>query len=605
MKLHHLTRRTVAALALGFIATVALAQGYPQVPADLKAAAEKQKQAADRRSDEIFARQLPEIEAWAAKGKPYLPGAAKPADLPQAKIPAFPGAWGGGMYSFGGRGGKVIVVTSLADSGPGTLREALETAGPRIIVFNVAGIIHLKDHLRIRAPYVTLVGNTAPGDGVCIAGNTVEIETHDVIVRHLRFRRGETDPADRDDSLGGNPVGNIMIDHVSTSWSLDENLSMYRHMYQPPGGGKELKLPTVNITIQNSISSESLSTYHHAFGSTIGGLNSTFHHNLWACNTGRNPSVGMYGDFTFANNVLFNWRHRTIDGGDHASLYNIINNYFKPGPGTPDDDVAYRILKPESERSRTAVNHFGKAYVAGNVVEGNARVTKDNWDGGVQPDVVSRERKFRELMAAAPKDGAKRDEFAAKTQAHVDSLKFYVETEADALKAIRVNEPFAHAQFPLTSAQEAFAYVVAHAGAYLPTRDAVDARVLEQVRTGKIPPRTISPETPKLAKFYGYQQKFTDELPRYVAAGFVTNPSEVGGYPDYQGTPYVDSDGDGMPDAWETAHGLNPHDASDALKDANGDGYTNIEKFIYGLDPRAPKTDWTDLKNNVDPLAQK
>ena len=102
-----------------------------------------------------------------------------------------------------------------------------------------------------------------------------------------------------------------------------------------PEGGKELKLPTVNITIQNSIFSEALNTYNHAFGSTIGGLNSTFHHNLWACNSGRNPSVGMYGDFTFVNNVLFNWVHHTIDGGDQRSLFNIINNYFKPGPATP------------------------------------------------------------------------------------------------------------------------------------------------------------------------------------------------------------------------------------------------------------------------------
>ena len=283
----------------------------------------------------------------------------EPKDLPQAKIPAFPGAWGGGMYSFGGRGGKVIVVTNLNDSGPGSFREACEAGGPRIVVFNVAGIIKLKERIRIRAPYITIAGNTAPGDGVCIAGDTVELETHDVIVRHMRFRRGETWVGDRNDSFGGNPTGNIMIDHVSASWGLDENMSMYRHMYQPPDGGKELKLPTVNITIQNSIFSEALNTYHHAFGSTIGGLNSTFHHNLWACNTGRNPSVGMYGDFTFVNNVLFNWVHRTVDGGDQRSYFNIINNYFKPGPATPKDQpIAWRLLKPESERSKTVVDQF-------------------------------------------------------------------------------------------------------------------------------------------------------------------------------------------------------------------------------------------------------
>ena len=231
----------------------------------------------------------------------------------------------------------------------------------------------MKERIRIRAPYITIDGSSAPGDGVCIAGDTVELETHDVIIRHMRFRRGETWVGDRNDSIGGNPIGNIMIDHVSASWGLDENMSMYRHMYQPPDGGKELKLPTVNITIQNSIFSEGLNTYNHAFGSTIGGYNSTFHHNLWACNTGRNPSVGMIYDFTFANNVVFNWRHRTVDGGDQRSFYNIINNYFKPGPATPLQRPD-RLSHPQARiaRAKPPVDDFGKAYVAGNIVEGNA-----------------------------------------------------------------------------------------------------------------------------------------------------------------------------------------------------------------------------------------
>src|SRR6185369_1550666 len=191
------------------------------ISSEIKAEAEARKEAADKLSDEAFARALPIIKEWEAKGKPYLPGAGKPGDLPQAKIPAFPGAWGGGMYSFGGRGGKVIAVTNLNDSGPGSFREACEQGGPRIVVFNVAGIIKLDAAVSIRAPYITIAGNTAPGDGICIAGNTVQLDTHDVIVRHMRFRRGKTEPADRDDSFGGNPVGNIMIDHVSASWSLD------------------------------------------------------------------------------------------------------------------------------------------------------------------------------------------------------------------------------------------------------------------------------------------------------------------------------------------------------------------------------------------------
>ena len=543
-------------------ATTTFGQGYPNVPGDIMEASRKERAEAARLSDEAWKRAQPEIEAWAKKGKPYLPGAAKPEDLPQAKIPSFPGAWGGGMYSFGGRGGKVIVVSNLNDSGPGSFREAVEQGGPRTVVFNVAGVIRLKAAVSIRAPYITIAGNTAPGDGICIAGNTVQLDTHDVVVRHMRFRRGKTEAADRDDSFGGNPVGNIMIDHVSASWSLDENISMYRHMYRPPGGDKDLKLPTVNVTIQNSISSESLNIYHHAFGSTIGGLNSTFHHNLWACNTGRNPSVGMYGDFTFVNNVLFNYRHRTVDGGDHKSLYNIINNYFKPGPGTPDADIAFRILKPESERSRTVVDNFGMAYVSGNITEGNERVTRDNWDGGVQPD------------SRGPR--------------------------AEVLAKIRTNVPFAHAPLPIQPADKAYETVLANAGATLPRRDSVDERIIKQVRTGVIPPLEIAKGSQEKAKFYGYAQRFTDELAEQVKKGFITDPSEVGGWPEYKGTPYKDSDGDGMPDDWEKSNGLNANDASDATSDVNGDGYTNIEDFINGLDPKAKKVNWTDLKNNVD-----
>src|SRR5438093_11070736 len=129
-------------------------------------------------------------------------------------------------------------------------------------------------------------------------------------------------------------------------------MSMYRHMFDHDNNKStpDLKLPTVNITIQNSIFSEGLNTYHHAFGSTIGGLNSTFHHNLWACNTGRNPSVGMDGDFTMVNNVVFNWKHRTVDGGDQKSQYNIINNYYKPGPATPEGAIRYRVLRPDGRR---------------------------------------------------------------------------------------------------------------------------------------------------------------------------------------------------------------------------------------------------------------
>src|SRR6266550_3659540 len=144
-------------VAMTFASRMALAQ-YPTVPADVQAAEDAKSRESDRRSDEAWDRAQPEIEAWAKKGKPYIPWAAKPDDLPQAALPAFPGAWGGGMYSFGGRGGKVMIVTSLADSGPGTFREACEAGGPRIVVFNVAGIIQLERPIHIKAPYITIAG---------------------------------------------------------------------------------------------------------------------------------------------------------------------------------------------------------------------------------------------------------------------------------------------------------------------------------------------------------------------------------------------------------------------------------------------------------------
>lgn len=532
---------------------------YPQLSNQDRQAAASAQVEADRRSDEAFARALPEIAAWANKGKPYIPDAARPEDLPQATIPAFPGAEGGGMYSFGGRGGRVFVVTSLADTGPGSFREACEAGGPRIVVFNVAGIIRLVERIRIRAPYITIDGSSAPGDGVCIAGNTVELDTHDVIIRHMRFRRGEMGVGDRNDSIGGNPIGNIMIDHVSASWGLDENMSMYRHMYSPPDGSKALKLPTANITIQNSIFSEALNTYHHAFGSTIGGVNCTFMRNLWANNTGRNPSMGMGGDFAFVNNVIFNWRHRTTDGGDGTSRVNSINNFFKPGPGTPvDRPIGHRILKAESRTKPPADKEFGRFYVAGNVIEGNEAVTADNWAGGVQ---------FADLEDL--KDG----DFDAYTRCYVD--------------ASRAPEPFPMATITILPAQEAYDTVLANAGATLPRRDAVDERVITMVRSGQVGPATAGEELFELLRPVRFSDERIRELIRLVPLGYITDPAQVGGYPEYHGAAYADADADGMPDEYELAHGLNPLDAGDAAADPDGDGYTAIEAYLFLIEPAA------------------
>ena len=512
------------------------------------------------------------------EGRPYISWASRPYDLPQARIPAFPGAEGGGMYSFGGRGGKVITVTNLNDRGPGSFREACETGGARIIVFNVSGIIKLESPIIVRAPYVTIAGQTAPGDGVCIAGESFWVNTHDVVVRHMRFRRGETKVWHRDDSFGGNPIGNIMIDHCSCTWGLDENISFYRHMYDPSEGqyeSKDLKLPTVNVTIQNTISAKALDTYNHAFGSTLGGENCAFMRNLWASNSGRNPSVGWNGVFNFVNNVVFNWVHRSSDGGDYTAMFNMINNYYKPGPATPKDTpVGHRILKPEAGRSKLDHKVYGRVYADGNIMEGYPAITEDNWAGGIQIE----------------------------TQPNTDG---YTEN-------MRSNRPFEMPYIRITSAHDAYDFVLKNAGANIPCRDIVDERIVEEVRTGvpyydkKMAKDANGDLTGLAPKSMGEDGQFKyRRLPKdSYKQGIITDIRQMGGYPEYKGTPYVDTDGDGMPDEWEKANGLNPNDPSDANKDCTGDGYTNIEKYINGISTRNC-IDWSDLRNNYDTLASK
>ncbi|MEE6187939.1 MULTISPECIES: polysaccharide lyase [Chitinophagaceae] len=513
---------------------------YPAVSKEDQEKADRLMEEARRHSDSMWAIAYPIVKKEATEGRPYVPWASRVDDLPKASIPAFPGAEGGGKYTMGGRGGKVLVVTNLNDDGPGSFRWACEQGGARIVVFNVSGIIRLKTPVIIRAPYISIFGQSAPGDGVCIAGESVWINTHDVIIRYMRFRRGETWVGRRDDAIGGNPVGNIMIDHVSATWGLDENMSIYRHMYNDSTGKQEEKLGTVNVTIQNSIFAEALDTWNHSFGSTLGGENCSFMRNLWANNTGRNPSIGWNGVFNFVNNVIYNWVHRSIDGGDYRAQYNIINNYFKPGPATPKNSpVGHRILKPESGRSKLPYKVYGRAYVDGNIMEGYPHITADNWAGGVQ----------------------------------VENLDGVGEHEA----YMRQKSPLIMPELTIVSAKDAMDFVLNNVGATLPKRDPVDARIVKEVREGKATalPNVKLPETQ-----FKHRRLPIDSY----KIGIITDPSQVGGYPEYKGTPYKDSDNDGMPDAYEKKMGLNPNDPSDASQySKSGSGYTNIEEYLNSL----------------------
>jgi hypothetical protein len=322
---------------------------------------------------------------------------------------------------------------------------------------------------------------------------------------------------------------------------MDENLSLYRHM-KTLQDGRRVKLPASNVTVQWCISSEALNAKNHAFGGTWGGRDSTFHHNLFACNTGRNPSIGMGGEFDFRNNVIFNWRHRTMDGGDETSMVNVINNYYKPGPAVNDNmrSTMVRIeqrnqYSPGSRWRRgdwypEAERRPGKWYVAGNIVEGFPEVAANNWRGMRGPEELA-----------------------------------------------RVNTAFEGWPVRQETAEEAYESVLARAGATLPRRDAVDRRVIEMVRSGEV-------STEK---------------------GIVNDPREVGGYPEYSFSPEevpADSDHDGMPDEWERAGGFDPEDASDSAADADEDGYTNVEEYLNGTDPRE-SIDYRNLGHNVDTIS--
>ncbi|HRN46730.1 MAG TPA: thrombospondin type 3 repeat-containing protein, partial [Niabella sp.] len=273
-------------------------------------------------------------------------------------------------------------------------------------------------------------------------------------------------------------------------------------------------------------------------GSTLGGENCSFMRNLWADNTGRNPSIGWNGVFNFVNNVVFNWVHRSIDGGDYRAQYNIINNYFKPGPATPkDQNVGHRILKPESGRSKLPYKVYGRAYVNGNIMEGYPEVTKDNWNGGVQ-------------IENEPNAGE-----------HTAYMK--------------QNKPLIMPDLTIISADQAKRFVLANVGATLPKRDAVDARIVKQVETGRIDNKPICP-LPETQ--FQHRRLPIDSY----KIGIITDPCQAGGYPEYKGMPYKDTDNDGIPDEWERKNGLNPHNSSDASKIAKN-GYSNIENYLNSL----------------------
>lgn len=420
----------------------------------------------------------------------------------EERVAAFPGAEGFGKYTTGGRGGVVLAVTNLNDSGPGSLREAIETKGPRIIIFKTSGTIVLQSPLKINSGHVTIAGQTAPGDGICLRDYPVNISANNVIVRFMRFRLGD-EQAFEGDAFNGNRRKNVIIDHCSVSWGTDEVATFYDNE---------------NFTMQWCIIAEGLNASvhqkgNHGYGGIWGGMGASFHHNLLANNSSRNPRFcgSRYHKMPdkeivdFRNNVIYNWKTNSAYGGEEGN-HNMVNNYYKAGSATRGNKD--RIVNPSKP--------YGKFYVSGNFVEGFSGVSADNWKGGVQ---------------------------------------------CDAPETVKSSEPFPVVEVSTHTPQKAYELVLRFAGASL-TRDEVDERIVQEVKSGKSTFKGAKGKTP----------------------GIPDSQEDVGAWPELHSKPYpTDSDGDGMPDQWEKAHGLKAGDPSDANGQNLHSHYDNIEVYINEL----------------------
>ncbi len=464
--------------------------------------------------------------------------------LKPAVFAAFPTAEGHGRNTTGGRGGEVYYVTSLEDDNKeGSLRYAINQTGARTILFAVSGTIELKSELKIKNGDLTIAGQTAPGDGICLAGWPVSVDASNIIIRYLRFRMGDLKDinADGADAIGGRYQKDIIIDHCSMSWSTDECVSFYNNE---------------NFTMQWCIISESLRESKHAkgahgYGGIWGGMKASFHHNLLANHDSRNPRLGPGVNSTkdneivdLRNNVIYNWSGNSCYGAE-AMHVNIVNNYYKPGPATPSGTSKRgRIIaidKKTSEADKKSYPNifdtWGTFFIEGNVVNDGSdnkyckNATENNWEFGVY------------------------NQFAAK----------YGTVDQETKDALKRKTPVATDEITTHTADEALNKVLSYAGCVL-QRDAIDARIVDETRNGTV-------------TFYGAKSG---------KPGIIDSQSDLGEAPwpilKSEDAP-LDTDGDGIPDEWELKYGLDPKNKEDgSLKTLDPDSkYTNLERYINSL----------------------
>lgn len=462
----------------------------------------------------------------------------------RAQTPAFPGAEGHGRYTTGGRGGKVVRVTNLQDNASGesvvngSLRWALNQSSPKTIIFDVSGTIELKQTLKTGKDNITIAGQSAPGDGICISGYDFVINSNNIIIRFIRFRPGDASGKEPD-GLGGMDKKNIIIDHCSVSWSVDEGLSVY---------GME------NSTVQWCLISEALrvSTHDkgtHCYGGNWGGNKASYHHNMIAHCESRVPRLGpryttqLTEHVDIRNNVFYNWAGEGCYGGE-AQKANIVNNYYKPGPATDkaSSAVKYRIAKIGVRTTAYVTNTpsyaptkhvWGKFYIDGNVIDGNAEVSADNWTKGVY---------------AQQSNGSS-----------VDNL--WTQKTKD---TIRLAAPLDAGIITTHTAALTYERVLDYVGCSL-SRDEVDERIIKDARERKA---SFTASGNKA----GYINTPTDTKPSGAAADWSPWPALT------QGTLATDANNDGIPDAWLAANY-----PEKKATDKNDEGYTYLEVYLNSL----------------------
>ncbi len=480
-------------------------------------------------------------------------------------VRAFPGAEGAGMYTTGGRGGKVIHVTNLNDSGAGSLRAAIEEKGPRTVVFDVGGVIELKSNLSIKNGDLTIAGQTAPGDGICLRYRSLVVNADNVIIRYLRSRPGVTGDPDQDadglDAIWGRNCSHVILDHCSMSWSTDECSSFYANSH---------------FTMQWCLLTESLHNAghtkgSHGYGGIWGGAPASFHHNLVADHDSRNPrfdSPNTYREndakyrfsladrrIDFRNNVVYNFCNFPAYGGE-GQRYNFVGNTYKWGPASVNGSGSsykdgkesvnkghrrayfYQVDGTYTTGGKTYDEGAAEIYLGGNtncfdtsVLPGSgvgANLTADNRSGFVLNEKTLSAKRPDITWLSAP---------------------------------LAIADEGRPCDVTTHAAGTGFERVLACAGASL-RRDAVDERAARQTRQGT----------------------FDGEGSLGSRNGIIDLPSDVGGYPTYPaGETPKDSDRDGMPDSFEQLAGLNPNEASDANGHAFDPRYTNLEIYLHWL----------------------